>query len=144
MTTHVSTALLAGVLAGLVACGDDDPIPIDDIPEETRLVDLSATEYDGVCAWASELAKEKFPPGTNCNGVAISYQGCMRPPANCPGTLGQWKVCIPVFFDRIAQDPCVVLDLAFFPEDLAAFVEETPGCATLGPCATAMGMSPAQ
>jgi hypothetical protein len=132
--------LVLGVLACVVACGGDDAIPIDDIPQDTRLVDLSSAEFDGVCHWAAGIARQKVPEGTNCRGIPIGYSGCMQVPADCRATVGQWRVCVPALLDRFAEDPCAVLDLAFSPADLSGFVEDTPGCTTLGPCATAMNM----
>jgi len=136
----VSRLATVAAVAVLSACGDDDPIPIDQIPDSTPLTGLSGPEMDGVCDWGAALARQKLPPGTMCDGVPIMFTGCMTAPPGCTATVGQWKACIPNLLDRFAQDPCQLLDLAFSPQDLGPFIEATPSCMGLGPCGSAMSM----
>jgi hypothetical protein len=106
-------ALGSLVLVCLAACGgeDDEPVPIEEIPSDSRLSQLGAAELDGACEWASALAMEALPPGTMCNGVPIQSTGCMPVPDSCPATVGQWMQCLPSLLDRFGQEPCVLLDL---------------------------------
>jgi hypothetical protein len=127
----------AALVAYLAACGDD-PVPIDEIPPDSRLSQLDSAEMDGVCAWGKGIANQKLPPGTNCHGTPIMFSGCMKVPAACTATVAQWRICMPNLLDRFAQDPCQVLDFAFSPGDFTEFIEATPGCQGLGPCGTTM------
>jgi hypothetical protein len=130
---------------GVTACGgsdDADTVRFEDIPGDKKLVDLNPAEVNGVCAWAGGIARQKLPaPGTqlDCDGLQITFNGvtqCGATPPTCEATVSEWAACFPNFIDRIAVDPCIILDLVF-PDDLEAFVEETPGCEGLGPCAIA-------
>jgi hypothetical protein len=130
------------VLAFVGGCGDDSSaVPFDSIPKDKRLVDLSPEEVQGTCQWGQDLARQKLAPGgapVTCNGNQINFNGCNVPSpsqVDCTATVGQWEACIPNFLDRIAQDPCQVLSLSFSQTELERFVNETPGCAGLGPCA---------
>jgi hypothetical protein len=126
-----------------VACGDDSSnvVPFDSIPPDKKLIDLNSAEQQGTCQWATQLADEKLRPGgvaLTCNGTPLNISSCSFPTSAqtaCTATVGEWKVCFPNFLDRIAQDPCQVLSLAFSQSELETFVNETPGCAGLGPCA---------
>ena len=135
-------AVLACAL--LAACGDDsstEAVPFDSIPKEKKLTELAPGEKQGVCQWAQGVAAQKLAPGgtpVTCNGNPLNFNSCSTPSAtqvNCTGTVGQWEACLPNFLDRIAHDPCVIFSLAFSQTELETFVNETPGCAGLGPCA---------
>src|SRR6185436_17951049 len=130
-------ALGRGALACalLAACGDDSTaVPFENIPKDKKLIELSADERQGVCQWGQGVAQQKLAPGgvaVTCHGNPISFQGCSVPSASdvndsgvprCSATVGQWEGCLPNFLDRIAQDPCQVLSLAFSPTDLQTFV----------------------
>ena len=134
--SFAAVALAASVLAP--ACGDDDPVPIEQIPGDTRISELDGPEMDGVCAWGKAVARQKLPPGTNCRGTPIMFTGCMPVPDACQATVAQWQVCTPALLDRFAEDPCLVLNFAFSPNDYTDFIEATPGCAGFGPCGTTM------
>jgi hypothetical protein len=124
------------LIFGALACGDDDPVPIDEIPPDTRLVELNSAEWEGFCEWGRDLARREIPPGTTCNGIPITYQGCMRVPADCPATVSETMTCSTAWLDRLAQDPCMLLDLILRPSAFADFVESTPGCKGFGQCTT--------
>jgi len=136
-------SLLAPAVA-LAACGgEDDEVPIDEIAQDKPVTGLSDAEERGLCSWAKGVAKAELPPaGTqvNCGGLNITMAGtqCMNPssPA-CPATVADWRVCFPAFIARIGDDPCLILELQA-PGALSEFLEETPGCAGLGPCGTTM------
>ena len=152
MRTRVSGrgALALGCLLALLGCGGEDEesdpvVPIEDIPEDKRIVDLTEAEERGVCDWASSIARDLLPPpGTviDCGGIEIrmNASSCTFPNSGLPGceaTLAEYMLCVPSFMSRIATDPCQLLDIT---SDAAAreFVETTPNCAGLGPCATAL------
>jgi hypothetical protein len=123
----------------LPGCGGDDStaVPVDSIPSDKKLIELSGDEQQGVCQWVTDLASQKLA-GANCHGNAITFNSCSFPTSaqvNCTATLGQWRACIPNFMDQIAQDPCQVLNLAFSQSELEAYVNAIPGCEGLGPCA---------
>jgi hypothetical protein len=143
-----SLALLA--VPALVACsGSDDEetpaVPIEQIPDDTKVVELTAGERKGVCNWAKELAREELPaPGTkiNCDGLQITMNAasCSVPDeddAACTATLGEYEVCLPSLMARIGDDPCQLLEL-LSEESAVYFVETTPGCMGLGHCASAL------
>jgi hypothetical protein len=126
----------------LGACGDDSSaVPFESIPKDKKLIELSPEEKQGACQWGQGIAQEKLSPGgtpLTCHGNAIQFNGCNAPSASqvdCTATVGQWEVCLPNLMDRFAQDPCQVFNLAFSQTDLENFVNETPGCAGMGPCA---------
>ena len=123
-------------LAGVTACsGSADSVPIDQIPPDKKVVDLSSAEQQGVCQWAEGIASQKLPPGTNCHGAAITINGCLTVAPACPATVSQWKVCFPALMDRFAQDPCQILNLGFSTQaNLATFINATPGCEGQGAC----------
>jgi hypothetical protein len=133
------------VLVSVAGCGDDSStaVPFSSIPRDKKLTELSPEERQGVCDWGAGIAGSKLPaPGTrlNCDGRTITFNGSQctstsaTPPA-CTATIGQWEVCFPAFIDRLAQDPCLIFDLGLSQSDLELFVNETPGCEGLGPCA---------
>jgi hypothetical protein len=132
----------AASLSCAVACGggDDDAVPIENIPSDTLLVELSPAEHRGVCEWGHSMASEKLSGRQlDCNGIAIEInRTCSRTRSECPATVGEWQVCTPAILDRLIEDPCLVLDLSFSESDLAAFIEETPGCEGLGACGTVL------
>jgi hypothetical protein len=138
MRALLRTSLLFLAL-GAAACGDDGEaaVPIEQIPPDKRLRDLSEGERKGACAWASEVAEGKLPaPGTrlSCgvtwNGTNCSFRGV---PAECQATVAEWRVCIPNFFGRLGEDPCQILELQF-PAALEEFIDSTPGCEGQGVC----------
>ena len=87
--------------------------------------------------WAEDIAHQKLPSGTNCNGSAIMINGCFAIAPGCPATVAEWKGCVPALLDRLAGDPCKILDLAFAPpSDLETFVDQIPGCENEGACAS--------
>jgi hypothetical protein len=120
------------------ACGGNGAVPIDRIPGDKKLVELSAPETQGVCQWGEAVAREKLPPGTNCGGNPISFGGCLTVGPECQATVAQWQQCLPALLDRFARDPCQIFSLAFSQSQFAAFIEQTPGCQGLGPCGTTM------
>jgi hypothetical protein len=126
------------LILALAACGDDDPVPIDEIPGDTKLSELSSAEFDGVCEWGADVSREKLPSGANCRGTPFNLSGCMRVPSSCQLTVGDWKACIPVVFERIAADPCELLDLGPNLSDIKAYFEEIPECVTTAACVTVM------
>ena len=86
-----------------VACGGgQDAVPIDQIPPDKLLVNLSGPEQQGLCQWAQSIASQKLPAGTNCHGIAININGCMSVTPACTATVSQWKVCLPALLDRFA------------------------------------------
>jgi hypothetical protein len=99
-------------------------------------VDLNSSEQQGVCMWAEDIARQKFPPGTNCHGSAIMINGCFTVAPGCPATVAEWKGCVPTLLDRLASDPCKIIELAFSPSDLETFIDQIPGCENEGACAT--------
>ena len=117
-------------------------MPIEDIPPDTKLVDLSAPEEQGVCDWGKDVARGKLPaPGSamDCDGITITFNEteCGFPAtaqSGCEATVAEWQVCFPEFVDALAEDPCLILDFAFSAEDLEAFVNAIPGCEGMGPC----------
>lgn len=119
------------------ACGDDSPVPIDEIPEETKVTELSNAEAAGVCDWGDQLFRDIVPAGTNCRGVPLTYDGCMfdRTMA-CSATVGELEVCLPALLERIVLEPCDLYDLGPSLPAVMAFVEAIPGCETLAPCVT--------
>ena len=120
-----------------LGCGDDSAVPIEEIPPDTRIVDLSGPERQGVCDWGRAEARKQLPPSFNCNGVQLSLMGCQFPSSDasgCVATVSQWQSCLPRFVARLAEDPCQILDL-IFPGEFSAFIDETPGCEGLGACA---------
>jgi hypothetical protein len=129
--------MLAVGFATFSGCGGDSTVPIGDIPPDKKLVDLNSDERQGVCDWAMDVVHQKLPSDkANCNGIPLNFS-CGLPQSadsGCEGTVAQWQVCFPNFMDRIAADPCLVLDLGLSTADLSAFVNETPGCEGLGPC----------
>jgi hypothetical protein len=140
------SACAVGAAACLAGCGDDDSsVPFDQIPKSKKLADLTAEERRGACEWAAGIAGRELPPaGTqlNCDGLVVTINApqcrfeSVRP--ECTATVGQWEVCMPRFFDRLGQDPCLILDLGTSPSDLEAFVDAIPGCEGLGVCATTL------
>jgi hypothetical protein len=134
--------LLLGVL-GCGGAGDEDapPVPIESIPDDERLADLSDPEIEGVCDWAKELAREALPPaGTriDCDGLQIQIGAPRCGDVNrCEATLGDYEACLPNVMQRIGEDPCQLLDLVT-DEDAQYFVETTPGCEGLDGCAYAL------
>ena len=141
---HPAASAVLAALWLAAACGDDSAVPIDEIPPETRLVDLSGPERQGVCEWSTAVAREQLPAMFQCNGVTLSLMNCRFPSSDadgCVGTVAQWQVCLPNFVDRLAEDPCQILDLVF-PGELGEFVDETPSCAGLGACTYTTGPGP--
>jgi hypothetical protein len=143
MRTNVTGVVVAlsTTLASL-SCGSNSAVPIAKIQPDKTLVDLNADEKQGVCDWSTDLANMKLPKaGTNlsCHGIAITFNGaseCMFPAAaqqTCVATVSQYQACIPHIIDKIAADPCVVIDVAL-SGNVNKFIEETTGCQGLGPC----------
>jgi hypothetical protein len=140
------TACLVCAAACIAGCGDDDSsVPFDQIPRSKKLADLTPEERRGACEWGAGVAAREFPPaGTqlNCDGVTITINApqcrfdSVRP--ECTATVGQWEICLPKFFDRLGQDPCLLLDLGTSPSDLEDFVNAIPECAGQGACATTL------
>jgi hypothetical protein len=123
----------------LLACGDS-ATSVEDIPADKKVVDLNASEEQSLCAWSSQVASEKLaaaPAKGRCGNAQFSVMGCMMLQADCDATVAQFKACIPNFIGRIADDPCVVFSLTSQVE-VSSFIEETPGCAGLGPCGFVM------
>ena len=123
----------------LVACGGSgtSSVPIDQIPPDTKLVDLNSGETQGVCDWVASLAKEKLA-GAMCNGSPIMLSGCMGVAPGCPATVSQYQACMPNFLDALASDPCQVLDFAFSMSDFESFVDGLPDCSAIGACVVSM------
>lgn len=128
----------------LAACGgEDDEVPIDEIPQDKPVTALSDAEERGLCSWAKGVAKSELPPaGTQvrCGGLTITMAStqCMNPTSpSCPATVGEWRACFPAFIARIGDDPCLILQLQA-PGALSEFLEATPGCAGMGACGTTM------
>jgi hypothetical protein len=144
MKIYLSAFVWLPVLAlvGIVACsGGPDTVPIDQVPPDKKVVDLSGPEQQGVCQWAEGIASQKLPPGTNCHGAAITIGGCVTVGPTCPATVAQWKTCFPALMDRFAQDPCQVLNLGFSTQaNLAMFINATPGCEGQGACGVVIRM----
>lgn len=136
------SACLGSTILCVFGCGDDDStVPFDQIPRNKKLVELTPEERQGVCEWAAALGRRELPPpGTqlNCDGIVITLNAprCVPIPAACQATVGQWEVCLPQFVDRVAEDPCLILDLGLSPTRLEEFVNAIPGCEGLGVCAT--------
>jgi hypothetical protein len=127
----------------LSACTvDNSGTPIDDIDPDKKLVDLDDGERQGVCTWGMQIAADKLPASGSritCAGESITWNGatdCKPVPTQCKASVSEWRECLPNFFDRIGADPCVLLEFAL-PNDVQDYVEATPGCAGVGPCATA-------
>jgi hypothetical protein len=135
-------ACLACAASGATGCGDDDSsVPFDQIPRDKKLVDLTEEERRGACEWGAAIARQKLPPpGTqlNCGGVRLTLNApqCLPIRPGCSGTVGQWEVCLPLFVDELAQDPCLILDLGFSQSETEDFVNSIPGCEGLGSCVT--------
>jgi hypothetical protein len=126
------------ILVSVACCGGGTTsVPVDQIPQDKKLVDLSSGESQGLCDWVTGLAKEKLS-GASCNGSPININSCTSVGAMCTATVAEYRGCIPNFLDRIAADPCQVISLSFSQADLEAFVDSTPGCAGQGPCAMTM------
>jgi hypothetical protein len=117
--------------------GGSSTVPIDQIPPDKKLVDLSSGEMQGLCDWVTGLARQKLA-GATCNGSPISINSCMPVGPSCPATVSEYRACIPNLLDRFASDPCQIINLAFSQTALESFIDNTPGCAGQGPCATAM------
>lgn len=125
----------------VLRCGGDDTVNIDAIPQDKKIVDLSTSERSGVCQWAQGVAHSKLPPaGTtlHCSSgtFTLNELSCMFPSSaqtNCTATVAAYRVCLPAFVDRLATDPCQIVDLALSGR-IADFVESTPGCEGQGPC----------
>jgi hypothetical protein len=126
-------------LLALAACSGDDSesVPIEDIPGDKLLVDLTADEFTGVCDWAAELSEEKLTAETACDGRPVQFQGCMRVHDRCTATVEEWMGCIPDLIDSFADDPCAALEVDT-SEDFAAHIEAIPSCEGLGHCANTM------
>jgi hypothetical protein len=122
-------------------CGDDDSVvPFEEIPPDKKLVELDAAELTGACRWAASLARQKLPPaGTklSCDGIEITLNApsCLSVGRDCDATVAEWEQCLPNVLDRLGDDPCLILEIAF-PSELAEFIETTPNCEGLGPCGT--------
>ncbi len=123
-----------------IACGDDSSaVPFESIPKDKKLVELSPPEQQSTCQWVTQLTQQKLGGRQlSCGSTPLTFNTCGFPTAaqmRCTATLGQWESCIPGFIDRIVQDPCKVLGLAFSQTALEDFVNGTPGCEGIGPCA---------
>lgn len=137
------TLAALGVALTVAGCGsdDEDEVPIDQIPADKAVINLSAAEQRGLCSWATDVAKSELPPaGTQvqCGGLTITVNtlGCMNPTSpSCTATVAQWRSCLPGVMSRIGDDPCLILSLQA-PGAFSEFLEETPGCAGMGPCGT--------
>jgi hypothetical protein len=124
------------VLTSLAACSadDDEGVPVEEIPGDKLLVDLTADEFTGLCDWAAELSHETFTDEVHCEGTRVQFHGCMRVSERCTATVEQWRDCIPDMIDHFAEYPCEALEVRS-SEDFAAFIEEVPTCEGLGHCA---------
>jgi hypothetical protein len=127
------------VLGVLGACGGsgNSSVPIDQIPPDKKLVDLSSGESQGVCDWVTGLARQKLA-GAMCNGSPIMLNGCMAVPQGCPATVSQYQACMPNFLDALASNPCQILDFAFSMSDFESFVNGLPDCSGIGACVVSM------
>jgi hypothetical protein len=127
------------VFLALAACNGDDgqSVPIEEIPGDKLLVDLTADEFTGVCDWAAGLSEEKLTPETACDGRRVQFQGCMRVHDRCTATVEEWMSCLPDMIDKFAQDPCESLEVDT-SEEFAEFIDEIPSCEGLGHCANTM------
>jgi len=127
------------VLGVAVACGGsgNSSVPIDQIPPDKKLTDLSSGEEQGVCDWAANLARQKLA-GVMCNGSPLMLSGCSSVGAMCLATVSEYETCLPNILDGLASDPCQIFDFAFSMSDFEAFVNGTPNCAGLGPCVVSM------
>jgi hypothetical protein len=127
------------VLGVAVACGGSGSsgVPIDQIPPDKKLVDLTSGENQGVCDWATNLAKQKLA-GAMCNGSPITFGGCSGVGPMCMATVSEYQACLPNLLDGLASNPCQIIDFAFSMSDFEAFVNGIPGCAGLGACVTTM------
>jgi hypothetical protein len=121
------------------ACGGSgsSSVPIDQIPPDEKLVDLSPGETQGVCDWLTGLAKQKLA-GAMCNGSPITLNGCMGVASGCPATVSQYEACMPNFLDALASDPCQIIDFAFSMSDFESFVDGLPDCSGIGACVVSM------
>lgn len=124
------------ILLALSACKDnDDPaVPIEDVPGDKLLVDLTADEFTGLCDWSAEIADEKLTPETACEGTRVQFHGCMRVNERCMATVDEWRTCLPDMMDAFAADPCAALQVRS-AETFAAFLEQVPSCEGLSRCA---------
>jgi hypothetical protein len=130
-----------GVLALVLmaACGgDDDVVPIDRIPPDKPVSDLSAAERRGVCEWGHDLVGERIgSAGLSCGSVELTISRRCRVGAGCPGTVQEIAACLPNVLDEFVADPCVALSIDSQSE-LEAFIEAIPGCEGLGECGTVL------
>jgi hypothetical protein len=128
-------ATVAALCAGCV-WDDSDVVPLDQVPPEKRLVDLSPAEERGLCEWGEGVIRDKVAGRTiECNGNPIRFSGCLGASEACPATVGQWTDCIPNLLDALFADPCLVISFSFESE-FQAFIDETPSCEGLGACGT--------
>jgi len=134
---HKGIVAWAVVLCAACGSSGSSSEPIDQIPPDTKLVDLNPSELQGVCDWVRGVAAQKLS-GASCNGSPIMFTTCMSPPSTCPATVAEYQACIPNLLGGFASDPCQVIDFAFSQSDFEAFVDGTPGCEGLGPCVTSM------
>jgi hypothetical protein len=124
------------IVLALAACESDDgaAVPIEDVPGDKLLADLTADEFTGLCDWAAEVAGEKLTPEATCEGTRVQFHGCMRVNERCTATVDEWRTCLPDMIDQFAADPCGALEVRS-SEDFAAFLEQVPSCEGLGHCA---------
>ena len=125
------------VLALAACAGDDEPVPVDELPGGKLLADLTADEFTGLCNWAGELSRQKLNADASCDGTQVRFHGCMRVNPRCTATVDDWRRCLPDMIDRFADEPCEALGVTS-PATFAAFIEEIPSCEGLGHCANTL------
>jgi hypothetical protein len=110
-------------------------LAIDDIPQDKRLDQLDEEEREGVCDWSRALVDRALSGGLRCNGrvyQAMVSVCTMFSPTKCKTTVGQARACTEALFDRIAEDPCFLIELD--AENLSEVSEEIPECKGLDSC----------
>jgi hypothetical protein len=137
-----SLARSAVVTSLVLSCGGGSTIPVDQIPADKKLVDVSSDEQSSLCSWLRSTAATKLPPsGTkvSCGGVSVPVNwsvDCMfssHLPPTCTATVAQARACYPAFFDRAATNLCRLATLTG-PSDLEDFISDIPACSWFRGC----------